>query len=82
MFDEHRYFLPKNHNYRTIEEKKFNGKEENAKKPRRMTPHLWKLEYNRNRRGMQIVYVAYNITSRNIMIFIFLLNCLYHGCHE
>jgi hypothetical protein len=32
---------------------KFNGKEENGKKPRRMTPHLWKLEYIRNRQGMQ-----------------------------
>jgi hypothetical protein len=25
----------------------FNGKEETAIKPRRMTPHLWKLEYNK-----------------------------------
>ena len=38
---------------------KFNGKEENGKKPRRMIPHLWKLEYNRHHHGMQIVYVAY-----------------------
>ena len=68
--------------YKTIEKTKFNGKEENAKKPRRMTPRLWKLEYNRHRRGMQIVYATYNMYSRNIMIFIFLLNLLYHGCHE
>ena len=27
----------------------FNGKRETALKPRRMTPHLWKMQYNRNR---------------------------------
>ena len=58
-FDEYGHFLPRNHRYQTTEKTKFNGKEENGKKPRRMTPHLWKLEYNRNLRGMQIVYVAY-----------------------
>ena len=26
----------------------FNGKKETALKPQRMTPHLWKLQYNRN----------------------------------
>jgi hypothetical protein len=30
-----------------------------------MTPHLWKLEYNRNHEGVQIIYVSYI----NIMIF-------------
>ena len=55
------HFLPKNHTYRTTDKEKFNGKEENGKKPRRMTPHLWKLEYNRNRQGMQLVYVSYII---------------------
>jgi len=58
VFDEYRHFLPKNHTYRTTDKAKFNGKEENGKKPRRMTPHLWKLEYNRNRQGMQLVYVS------------------------
>ena len=30
----------------------FNGKEETSSRPRRMTPHLWKLEYDRlNCRG-------------------------------
>ena len=43
VFDEYRYFLPKNHSYRTTNKEKFNGKEENGKKPRRMTPRLWKL---------------------------------------
>ena len=45
--------------YRTTEKTNINGKEENGKKPRRMTPHLWKLEYNRHHHGMQIVNVAY-----------------------
>ena len=49
VFDEYRHFLPKNHRYRTIEKHIFNGKEEIGLKPRRMTPHLWRLEYNRNR---------------------------------
>ena len=49
VFDEYKKFFPKNHRYRTTEKTKFNGKEENGKKPRRMTPHLWKLKYNRNR---------------------------------
>ena len=33
MFDEYRNFLPKNHSYRNTEKSKFNGKEENGKKP-------------------------------------------------
>ena len=37
----------------------FNGKEETGLKPQRMTPHLWKLEYNINHQGMQFVYVSY-----------------------
>ena len=57
MFDEYRHFLPKNHSYRTTDKAKFNGKEENGKKTRRMTPRLWKLEYIRNRQGTQIIYV-------------------------
>jgi hypothetical protein len=57
VFDEYRHFLPKNHIYLTTNKEKFNGKEENGKKPQRMTPHLWKLEYIRNHQGMQIIYV-------------------------
>ena len=37
--------------YRTIGIHLFNGKEETALKPQRMTPHIWKLQYNRNRQG-------------------------------
>ena len=37
---------------RTIVIELHDGKEENGKKPQRMTPHLWNLEYNRNRQGM------------------------------
>ena len=48
VFDEHRHFLSKNHRYRTTEKNIFNGKRENALKPRRMTPHLWNMQYNRN----------------------------------
>jgi len=36
-FDEYKHFLPKNHQYRTIKKYIFNGKEENRKKPQRMT---------------------------------------------
>jgi hypothetical protein len=57
VFDQYRNFLPKNHSYRTTDKEKFNGKEENGKKPRRMTPRLWMLEYIRNHQGMQIIYV-------------------------
>ena len=57
MFDEYRHFLPKNHSYRTTNNAKFNGKEENEKKPQRMTPCLCKLEYIRNRQGTQITCV-------------------------
>jgi hypothetical protein len=39
VFDEYRHFFPKNHTYRTTNKEKFNGKEENGKKPQRMTPH-------------------------------------------
>jgi hypothetical protein len=57
VFDEYRHFLPKNHSYQTTDKANFNGKEENGKKPRRMTPRVWKLKYIRNRRGTQIIYV-------------------------
>jgi hypothetical protein len=58
VFDEYRHFLPKIHSYRTTEKEKFNGKEENRKKIRRMKFHLWKLDYNINRQGMKIIYVS------------------------
>ena len=58
IFDEYRHLLPKNHRYRTIEKHFFNGKEETGLKPRRMTPHLWRLEYNRNRQGTQFHNVS------------------------
>lgn len=48
VFDEYRHFLSKNHRYCAIENHILNGKEETILKPRRMTPQLWKLEYNRN----------------------------------
>ena len=31
--------------------KKFNGKQEAALKPQKITPHLWKLQYNINHQG-------------------------------
>jgi hypothetical protein len=58
MFDEYRKLLPKNHGYRTTEKHIFNGKEETGLKPRRMTPHLWRLEYNRNCQGTQFHNVS------------------------
>ena len=48
VFEEYRNFLSKNHRYRT-EKNIFNGKQETALKPWRITPHLWKMQYNRNR---------------------------------
>ena len=48
VFDEYRHFLSKNHRYRTTERNIFNGKQETALKPWRMTPHLWKRQYNIN----------------------------------
>ena len=47
MFDEHRHFLHKNHNYKIVKKYLFNGKEETTSNPQRMTPHMSKLEYNR-----------------------------------
>jgi hypothetical protein len=58
VFDEYRHLLPKNHRYRTTEKHLFNGKEEIGLKPRRMTPHLWRLEYNRNHQGTQFHNVS------------------------
>ena len=58
VFDEHRHLLPKNHRYRTTEKHHFNGKEETGLKTRRMTPHLWSLEYNRNFQGTQFDNVS------------------------
>jgi hypothetical protein len=47
VFDEYMHLLPKNHRYHTTEKHIFNGNEETGLKPRRMTPHLWRLEYNK-----------------------------------
>ena len=44
----------------------FNGKQETALKPRRMTPHLWKMQYNRNRH-----HGAYGSSYMNCMYFNF-----------
>ena len=52
VFDEFRNFLHNNHKYRISKKHLFNGKEETSSRSRRMTPHLWKLEYDwLNRRG-------------------------------
>jgi hypothetical protein len=57
--DEYRHFLTKNHRYRTTKKYIFNLKEEVGIKPRRMTPNLWKSEYNRlKRQGKHLVYVS------------------------
>ena len=58
VFDEYRHLLPKSHRYCTTEKYLFNGKEETGLKPRRMTPHLWRFEYNRNRQGTQFHNVS------------------------
>jgi hypothetical protein len=61
VFDEYRHFLPNNHRYQTNKTHIFNGKEENAIKPRRMIPHLCKLEYNINHQGKQFDYVSHKM---------------------
>jgi hypothetical protein len=48
-------------NIKLTEKHLFNGKEETAIKPRRMTPHLWKLEYNINHQGKQFDYVSHKM---------------------
>ena len=50
MFDEYKN-LSKNHRYPNTKKHLFNEKQETALKPHRMTPHLWKVQYNRNRQG-------------------------------
>ena len=37
--------------YRTTKKNIFDRKQETALKPRRMTPQLWKMQYNRNRQA-------------------------------
>ena len=59
VFDDYGNFLSKNHKHRTTEKDLFNGKQETGLKPQRMTPHLWRLEYNRNCQGLQFIYVSY-----------------------
>ena len=53
VYDEYRKFLSRNHKYFSTSKHVFNDKEETGLKPQRMTPRLWKLEYNRinNRQG-------------------------------
>jgi hypothetical protein len=59
VFDEYRHFLSQNHKYHTTEKDLFNGKQETGLKTQRMTPHLWKLAYERiNPRGTHFVYVS------------------------
>ena len=54
--------------YRTTEKNLFNGKQEIALKPWRMTPHLWKMQYNRNHQDG-----TYGSTYMNFYVFLFLL---------
>ena len=51
VFDEYRHFLSKNHRYQITKKNLFNGKQETALKPQRINPHLWKMQYNRNRQA-------------------------------
>ena len=46
VFDEFRKFLHNNPKYQITEKHIFNEKEETTSKSQRMTPHLWKLEYD------------------------------------
>ena len=72
MFDEFIHFLHNNNRYRIAEKYLFNGKEETTSKARRMTPHMWKLEYNRmNRQGNVIPSNAGFLYKIKIWIFSF-----------
>ena len=76
VFDEYRHFLSKNHKYLSTKKHIFNGKEETGLKPRRMTPHIWWLQYNRNHHGMdQNIYVSY---MKCLEYFIFLLDFVHY----
>ena len=70
VFDEYRNFLSKNHRYRTIEKNIFNGKQETVLKPRKITPHFWKMQYNRNRH-----HGTYGSSYMNCYVF-FIVCCL------
>ena len=67
VFDEYRNFLSKNHRYRTNERNIFNGKQDIALKPRRMTPHLSNMRYNRNRH-----HGTYGSSYMNCYVFFFI----------
>ena len=47
MYNEYRHFLPQNHRYRMHEKNKFNGKEEERRRPKRMNPLRWKSAYDK-----------------------------------
>ncbi|XP_057842572.2 uncharacterized protein LOC131051993 [Cryptomeria japonica] len=47
VYDEYRQYLPQNHRYRVLEKFKFNGKEVEMRKPRRMNPTRWKTMYDK-----------------------------------
>ena len=69
VFDDYRNFFTKNRRYRTTKTNLFNFKEETGIKPRRMTPQLWKLEYNRNSQGKKLVYVPYILMFYNYNLY-------------
>ena len=71
VFDKYMHFLSKKHRYRKIKKILFNGKQETALKPQRMTPQLWKLQYNRNRQ-----VGTYGSSHMNCYVFFFIVCCL------
>ena len=70
VFDEYRHFLSKNHMYRENERNIFNGNQETPLKPRRITPHLWKMQYNRNCQADMYGSVDVFVTSECIHFYI------------
>jgi hypothetical protein len=70
VFDEYRQCLLKNHRYRNTDKHLLNGKGESGIKPRRTTPHLWKLEYNRSNRQCKSIFII----VCNILHFLIVLN--------
>ena len=53
-----------------------NGKQETALKPQRMTPHLWKMQYNRN-----LHHGTYGSSHMNCYVF-HVVCFVYCSCHN
>ena len=70
VFNEFRHFLHNNHKYQITKNHLFNGKEETTSRLQRMTPHLWKLEYdwlNHRGNGLKFIFWYYFLFSNDVI---------------